>query len=32
MLGIAATNLVGQVICATVGAVLLIVLVRKLRK
>ena len=32
LLGIAATNLVGQVICATVGAVLLIVLVRKLRK
>lgn len=32
LLGIAATNLIGQLICATVGAVLLIVLARKLRK
>ncbi len=32
LLGIAATNLIGQLICATVGAVLLILLVRQLRK
>lgn len=32
LLGIAATNLIGQLICATLGAVLLIVLVRKLKK
>ena len=32
LLGIAATNIIGQLICATVGAVLLIVLARKLRK
>ncbi len=31
LLGIAATNIIGQLICATVGAVLLIVLARKLR-
>lgn len=32
LLGIAATNLIGQLICATVGAVLLIALARALRK
>ena len=32
LLGIAATNLIGQLICATVGAVLLIALARRLRK
>ncbi|MEO5584034.1 MAG: GlsB/YeaQ/YmgE family stress response membrane protein [Flavobacteriales bacterium] len=32
LLGIAATNLIGQLICATLGAVLLIMLARKLRK
>lgn len=32
LLGIAATNLIGQLICATVGAVLLIVLARKLKQ
>jgi uncharacterized membrane protein YeaQ/YmgE (transglycosylase-associated protein family) len=32
LLGIAATSLIGQLICATVGAVLLIALVRALRK
>lgn len=32
LLGLAATNMIGQLICATVGAVLLIVLVRALRK
>ena len=31
LLGIAATNIIGQLICATFGAVLLILLVRKLR-
>lgn len=32
MVGLAATNLLGQLISATVGAVLLIVLVKALRK
>lgn len=32
MLGLAATNLVGQLISATIGAVLLIMLVRAIRK
>ena len=32
LLGITATNLIGQLICATVGALLLIVLVQRLRK
>lgn len=32
ILGLAATNLIGQLICATAGAVLLIILVRALRK
>lgn len=32
LLGLATTSVVGQLICATVGAVLLILLVRLLRK
>jgi uncharacterized membrane protein YeaQ/YmgE (transglycosylase-associated protein family) len=32
LLGLATTSIVGQLICATVGAVLLIMLVRALRK
>lgn len=32
MAGLAATNLIGQLICATLGAVLLIMLVRAIRK
>ncbi len=32
LLGLATTSVVGQLICATVGAVLLILLVRVLRK
>lgn len=32
LLGLATTSMIGQLICATVGAVLLIVLVRALRK
>ena len=32
LLGLATTSLIGQLICATVGAVLLIVLARALRK
>jgi uncharacterized membrane protein YeaQ/YmgE (transglycosylase-associated protein family) len=32
ILGLATTNLLGQLICATVGAVLLILLVRAVRK
>lgn len=32
LLGLATTSVVGQLICATVGAVLLIVLVRALKK
>jgi uncharacterized membrane protein YeaQ/YmgE (transglycosylase-associated protein family) len=32
LLGLATTSMIGQLICATVGAVLLILLVRALRK
>lgn len=32
IVGLAATNIVGQLICATAGAILLIMLVRALRK